>query len=599
MRVAVLVKQVPKPETLALGPDGRLVRDEVETEMNAYCRRAVAKGVELAAAGGGSCTVITLGPAEAEDVLREAIACGADHGVHVCGREFAGSDTLATARALEAAVRHTGPYDLVLVGRNSVDADTGQVGPELAELLDLPFLGGVRSLSLAGDCIHASCELDDGTIDAVVSIPAVLSVAERLCEPAKAPGEARRAVAADRIERLGAQDLGSGPWGQAGSPTRVGAIRLVEHPRHKIVLAGPVEDQVRRAVALLAELGALTGLRPRAVAPRVVPDDWERGTRSVAVVLEAGYERAGAELLGAAAELARAIAGRVLVVVPDQMPTAGLAAQGADDLLVLTGADRPEDLAAAVVHTCSRRPPWALLVAGTMVGREVASRVAARLGCGLIGDAIELEVEAGRLVGWKPAFGGALVAAITSDSVTQVVTLRPGVLPVPVPRSDRETSVERIAVNPLGRVVFGARERDDAVGKLVAARTVIGVGQVVDPSEYDVLEPLRGWLGAELAATRKVTDLGWLPRGRQVGITGHSIAPDLYIAVGISGRFNHVVGVRGAGTVLAINPDSSAPIREVADIVMTADWRAVVPALHAELERAEPNLNLEFTQALD
>src|SRR5580693_10532350 len=146
MRVAVLVKQVPRAEEMELLPDGRLKREGVELEMNAYCRRAVSKGVEIARDSGGTCTVFTLGPPVAEDSLREAVAVGADEGVLITDPAFAGSDTLATASALAAALRNLGELDLVLVGRNSVDADTGQVGPELAELLDLPFIAAAREL---------------------------------------------------------------------------------------------------------------------------------------------------------------------------------------------------------------------------------------------------------------------------------------------------------------------------------------------------------------------------------------------------------------------------------------------------------------------
>lgn len=151
LRIAALVKQIPVGEAMALGDDRRLVRSGLPLEMNAYCRRAVAKGVEWAQLSGGTCTVITLGPATAEDVLREAIAWGADDGVHVCDAAFAGSDTLATAWAIAATIRRLGDFDLVLVGRNSLDGDTGQVGPELAELIDLPFASGVFAMGLGGE----------------------------------------------------------------------------------------------------------------------------------------------------------------------------------------------------------------------------------------------------------------------------------------------------------------------------------------------------------------------------------------------------------------------------------------------------------------
>src|SRR5262249_54408805 len=125
MRIAVLVKQIPAFEEMELGPDGRLRRDGIDLEMNAYCRRAVAQAVALTAEHGGACRVSTLGPPPAEDTLREAIAWATDRGVEMDGvlitdAAFAGSDTLATARALAAALTREGTFDLVLVGRNSV-----------------------------------------------------------------------------------------------------------------------------------------------------------------------------------------------------------------------------------------------------------------------------------------------------------------------------------------------------------------------------------------------------------------------------------------------------------------------------------------------
>jgi electron transfer flavoprotein alpha/beta subunit len=231
MRIAVLVKQIPKFEEMALGPDGRLQRDGVELELNPYCRRAVSKAVELADERPGSrVIVITLGPPAADDVLRESIAWGLErdvdiHGLLVSDPAFAGSDTLATAKAVVAALAHDGPFDLVLAGRNSVDADTGQVPAEVAELCDLPFLTGVRHVAIEGTRVSARCEHDDGWLQAEVELPALLSCAERLCEPAKVDPPGRAAVPADRIRRLTAAQLGAGPWGQAGSRTEVGPMR--------------------------------------------------------------------------------------------------------------------------------------------------------------------------------------------------------------------------------------------------------------------------------------------------------------------------------------------------------------------------------------
>ena len=134
-------------------------------------------------------------------------------------------------------------------------------------------------------------------------------------------------------------------------------------------------------------------------------------------------------------------------------------------------------------------------------------------------------------------------------------------------------------MQPRGRVTVLEESRDDEVGALLAATAVVAVGQGVAPEEYDALEPLSKVLGAELAATRKVTDKGWMPRGRQIGITGHSVAPALYVAIGVSGKFNHMVGTRGAGVVVAINSDPEAPVFGCADIGIVGDWHEVVPSL--------------------
>ena len=291
--------------------------------MNAYCRRAVSKGVELAQATGGTCTVITLGPPAAEDALREAIAWGADDGVLITDPAFAGSDTLATARALAAALDREGPFDLVLVGRNSVDADTGQVGPEVAELLDLPFVTGVKQLDLGEGVVSVLCEEDDGQSERIVRLPAVLSAAERLCEPCKVdPRRAGCAVDAGLIRTASAADLdrfskGRALWGQDGSGTYVGEVRVLEVTRQRKVLSGPLDEQVDQAVRLLTTMGALDPSGDASRVVPVVPPSRGSGGPAVAVVVEADRANVTRELLGAPAALAPEIGGHVVAVTTE------------------------------------------------------------------------------------------------------------------------------------------------------------------------------------------------------------------------------------------------------------------------------------------
>jgi electron transfer flavoprotein alpha subunit len=580
MHIGVLVKQVPRFEELELGPDGRLRRDGIEPEMNPYCRRAVSQAVALAATQpDATIAVFTLGPESAADVLREAIAWGlaravAIEGVLVSDPAFAGSDTLATARALAAAVEREAPFDLVLTGRNSVDADTGQVPAELAELLGLPFLTGVRHLAIEGTVVHARCEHDDGWMQAEVVLPAVLSCAERLIEPAKVDLAGRAGVPSGRIRRVTAADLGPGPWGKEASPTWVGPVKTLATARARACRPeAPLAEQVHEAARVLRARGALTRSQPDSgmvAAPRT-------HAPMTLVVAEPDRARMTRELLGAAA----ALTGNVLVVTLDAPDGGELVSWGANEIVRLDGENVEADVARAVVRLAERERPAIILAPSTAWGREVASRVAARLGAGLTGDAVELEADEGfRLTAWKPAFGGQLVAAIGCTSQPQMATVRAGVLPALVPRpGPAEWAHQTVALEGASGVRVLARTRDDDLDVLAEAAAVIGVGTGVPPDSYRELEPLRRALGAELAATRKVTDNGWLPRARQVGITGRAIAPRLYVSIGASGKFNHMVGVRGAGTVLAINPDASAPVFDHSDIGIVGDWRAAVPLL--------------------
>jgi len=570
LRIATLVKQIPKFEEMRLGDDGRLVRDGVELHMNDYCRRAVRTGCDLAEATGGTCTAITLGPPEAHTVLREAILCGCAGGLHVSDPAFAGSDTLATARALAGALEAHGPWDLVLCGRNSVDADTGQVPAQVAELLGLPFLSGVRELDLVKGTVRVLLEHDDEWVRAEVDLPAVLSCAERLCDPCKIKEPEAWATADARLlTSITAAEIGPGLWGQAGSPTSVGEVRVLEVPRTGERLEGAGVEQVDRVVEVLRDRGALVADdRPSDRVPEPSPDGHE-----VVVLVEPDRERVAAELLAVAAGLG----GRVTAIGIGA--AADLSARGADRVLNVDGTLHEDDLAALLAQRLADDPPWAVLVPGTAWGRHVASRLAARLCAGLTGDAVGLERRGDRLVALKPAFGGRLVAEITCSSPIQMATVRPGVLPLPEPRGPRRIEVEHLRGDVRGRVRVLERWRDDDADLLANAEVVVGVGVGVDPDDLPLVRQCAKDLGAELCATRKVTDAGWMPRARQVGITGHSIAPRLYVAIGISGRFNHTIGVRQAGTIVGINTDPNCELWEGCDIGLVADWREALPAL--------------------
>src|SRR5262249_184922 len=234
--------------------------------------------------------------------------------------------------------------------------------------------------------------------------------------------------------------------------------------------------------------------------------------------------------------------------------------------------------------------PRLVLVGSTVLGRDLAPRVAARLGLGLTGDAIDLDIDQeGRVRQLKPAFGGSIVAPILSRTRPEMATVRPALLaPAPPrPRPPRQPVVGQLAVRRVAsrmRVIGCGPVGAGAAEALETATLVLGVGKGIgSPDELPAIQALASRLGAAVAATREVTDAGWLPRQYQVGLTGRAIAPRLYVGLAISGAMEHLVGLRRAGTIVAINKNPKAPILKAADLAVLADVHALLPHLEAAL----------------
>jgi electron transfer flavoprotein alpha subunit len=599
MRFVVCVKHVPVLSQLRFDPETRrLVRDGVRGEPSSFDLRALLAAVVLRATHGGEVIAVTMGPPAARESLVHCLALGADRGVHLCDPGLAGSDTLATARALAAVMRREQP-DVILLGRSSVDAETGQVGPELAELLDLPQATVVRELTIdpAARTFEAERETDEGTERVAGPLPAVVTAAEDIHEE-RFPSKADRQAATDKpieVLTLAGVGLAPGDVGKDGSPTWVAGLEDVKVERRAEVLEGT--EPASLATALRERLLALDALGAGAAERPPLPAPAGADGAPIWVVAELGPEGprgVTAELLTKAAHLAGPLGGRVEAVVigagAPHVPS--LAAAGAERVLVADGPGlepyTTEAHARVLADAIRQRAPRIVLLGATVRGRDLAARVAARLGLGLTGDAIDVEVDGeGRVRQMKPAFGGTVVAPVLSNTRPEMATVRPGMLQAARPDPARHAAVERLAVGDVtSRVrVLSSQALDGAPSEaLEAAAVVIGVGKGVGgPEALPSIERLAGMLGAAIGATREVTDLGWLPRQLQVGLTGRAIAPRLYLALGASGAMEHMVGLRRAGTIVAVNKSPKAPIHKVADVSIVVDLHAMLPHLEAAL----------------
>jgi electron transfer flavoprotein alpha subunit len=609
MKVVVLVKQVPVVTDLKFDAETKtLIREGVPNVINPYDRYAIVESVKLKKAHGGEAVAVTMGPPQAREAMVEALALGCDRAVHIVDRAFAGSDTLATARALSLFLKKEG-YDLVFCGKYSVDAETGQVGPEVAELLDIPQITGVIKLEVmeGGRRVRATRGTDEGQEVVECDLPVLLTAEERLNRSGPTPPAALEAARSRPVEVLSASDLSPDPsiFGFAGSPTWVSQIYSVATARQPLMLEGASVDEVAHALTehLLGHglFGDWQGASHTA-APQTRPPG-ARADRAIWVVGEtSGGQLHGAtyELLGRSVALADQLHGDVVGVLIGPQPAdraAALAAYGADRVLLLEGPQlteySPEGYANALAQAVQRLQPYAVLIPATARGRDFAPRVAARLGLGLTGDAIGLEVdEQERLVQLKPAFGGNIVAPILSKTVPQMATVRPGMLDAMQPDWSRQAPVQRLELNEVGPIrtqtVQSTQEVDATATSLEDADVVVAVGTGLERREnVKLARELAEVLGAAIGATRRVTDANWLPRQHQIGLTGKAVAPKLYIALGIRGVMNHTIGMQRSQTVVAVNKDPEAPIFQMADYGIVGDCLQLIPALTQALAEAK------------
>ena len=608
MKIAVCIKQVPVVSMLRFDNETRrMVRDGVPNEVNPYDVLGISLAARLKAEHDAEVVVITMGPPQASEALVQAMAMGADHAIHLNDRAFAGSDTLATARALSIALERQ-DCDLIICGRNSSDSETGQVGPEIAEMLGIPQITAVSNLEVAhdGDSLTAIRLNDEGHEEIECDFPVLISVTDGVAEETYPRREDMESASNKPIRELAAADLSEDTslFGESGSPTWVNDVFSVESGRSGVVIRDATpEDAVSQIMDLLDERRVFDRAAASERAATKRGPRTERGNNNgpiwvAAELMGGGIRPVSLELLGRARELAPILGTTVEAVLigsADESHTQELTAYGADTVHV---ADAPllahydtEAHATVLTETIQELSPYAVLLPSTTNGRDLAARVAGRLEIGLTGDCVGIEIdEEGRLSQLKPAFGGSIVAPILSRTLPNMATIRAGILSACEPDFSIEPVVNTLETSEqnVSRVRVLNRVSDESAegAELERAARVVSVGMGIGgPENMEPIRDLADALGASIGTTRDVADAGWLPRQYQIGISGKSVAPELYIAVALRGPFNHTVGIQRSGTIIAINNSPRSPIFRAADCGIVGDWREVVPVFTSAIRK--------------
>ncbi len=629
MNYIVLVKQVPDiqniPNEAWDWEKGTLKRGLLDNVCNELDKQALAFAVAMRAETGGKIVSLTMGPPFAEEVLRYALSVGADVGVLLTDRRLGGADTAATAYPLGQAIRkiegeifNGDRTHVVVCGMQSVDGDTAQVPPQIAEELGIVHIAYATAFSLDNGSLKVSRITRRGTETVVpVSYPCVITAA-KWTEPLNASFSRTRWAYLQELHQWDAADIGADESriGLSGSRTTVFRIfSPKEVSRRKCVF----ESDVNKLVVMLKESynskleAAQEEERPSAYhlpegkASHYKGDVWIYAEQENGEINPASFE-----LLGKATELAAQLGekvGAVLVGKDAKELAKELIAYGADRVYIaeheLLEDFLPLPYTSVVSELVRKYKPQMMLFSATPLGRELAPRVAYRTGSGLTADCTGLDIVDFKrgdqeliavLRQTRPALGGNIMAAIiTQNSKVQMSTARPGVMRALQPDYDRTGEViehpVEIARSDLGATIastelFPLTTTLSEAGAIACGGAGCKTKETFDRYIPPLAASLGRFLGEEgmVAASRAAVELGFIDRGHQVGQTGQTVKPRVYIAAGVSGAVQHLTGMQNSDIIIAINKDPKAPIFKVADYGIVGNLEEVVPELVKALD---------------
>ncbi len=573
MKVLVFAKQIPDVNQVKFDPQtNRIVRENVPLSMNSFDRKAVEEAIRMKEKLGWETAVATMGPPQAKEILNDSLRMGIDEAFLITDRNFAGSDTLATARILSALVRKVEP-DLVLTGKYSLDGETAQVPPEIAVFSGFAFKSSISKIEPGEKegTLKVEQENESGSESYTIPLPAVLSVSEKI--------NRARAVKPDvpekteLIRELNAEAIGISFKGNEYSPTVVTGTSSLESTRKVKML--PFDDNVYREVYEI-------------IKQHRVPDG-----QMESIVLEEPAENAPV-ILGIALDdplLGEEISTKISQLANKHGLKAAIFGNVEPSKAQLVGHEyyfyntqSVEAFTDALTEFIREKNPAYVVFPSTIRGREAAGTIAARLETGLTADCVDLDIKDSRLIQYKPAFGGGIIAEIYSRNQPQMTTVRPGMFISAIPQ--KEPRVFDLEYKP--KRLYERLEEKPVPSEYVplgSKEVVVGFGRGVKKRDQvkDLLK-LSNLLDASLGATRPLVDMNFIPRQQQIGLTGISISPGAYLALGISGQANHVVGIRYAGKIISVNNDENAPIFQYSDYGIVADMHEFVAGFTKFLE---------------
>jgi len=629
MTIITLIKQVPLPSEMRMGDDGLMERTKAKSIINIDCQFGLEAGLQLKKKYPNARMIAcSMGPLSFETALRTAISMGYDEAYLLSDRKLGGSDTYATGLAISTMLKHLGftkdskePF-IIFAGRQTSDGDTAHVPSQVAENLGIPQATFVERVQADDEGnIIARRIIEGGHQMMKLPMPCVISFTPTGISPRKSSlvGAVKARNAKVNVFNVTDINLATDKIGLSGSPTIVSAVYDIVSDRPPVMLAeGHGEKQLVGDFITKFKTGGniLEKKEAKEKKAKERPEDFSdvdirngaRGILTWAEVTNGKIARPSIELLTPARNLANQLDEdtkiTTLLIGKNVAPLAQTLFEHGSDEVIVVEDDRLEEylvlpFADIFAQVIKERKPEIALFAATTSGRELAPRIGVKTGSGVTADCTGLEI--GNhidkkkkqviypiLYSRRPTYGESKLATILGFEFPQVSTARAGTFEMPAEQKGRtgilstfkpELKEEHFVVEIL-KTVRG----EGGLQGLFDAEVIVAGGRGTVGDDLKLVKELARVLNcqgikAEWACSRVVVDEGVSEYARQIGQTGKTVRPKVYVAIGISGAIQHIAGIKEAGKIVAIDQNAKASIFHHADFGIVGKYEDIVPEL--------------------
>ena len=622
------MKQVPLPSEMRMGDDGLMDRTKAKSIINIDCGYALEAGLQMKIDNPDAKLIVcSMGPPSFDMSLKKAISMGYDEAYLLSDRKLGGSDTYATGLAISTMLKHLGfgkgfNEDFIIVaGRQTSDGDTAHVPSQVAENMGVPQATFIETAELKDGYVTARRIIEGGYQMMKLPLPCTLSFTPTGVNPRRPSlsGAVKARNAEVTVLNINDINLSDKMIGLSGSPTIVAKVANIISERAPIKMCdghGEAELVSNLIENMKAGKNTLEVKEKKAVKEKKRPEGFEdvdfrngaSGILTWAEVVNGKISRPSLELLTPARSLATDLGGDTKVITlligKDISDLAKeLVAHGADEVVVVDDKRLEEyrilPFATIFSQVIKDKNPEIALFAATTAGRELAPRIGVKVEGGVTADCTALEIGehfdrknkkifAPILESRRPTYGESKLATILGFVCPQISTARAGTFEVPTPDENRSGTITpfkpKLPESDFVTEIIETVRGEGGLQNLFEADIIVTGGRGTVSDEMKLVKDLAAALkkqgiNTEWAVSRPVVDESLAEYARQIGQTGKTVRPKVYIAVGVSGAVQHIAGMKEAETIVAINHNSKETIFHNADFGIVGDYEDIIPEL--------------------